>query len=348
MTTRNVLYAFFAVVFVAFIYQLSGILTPFALAALLAYLGDPLVNRMTKLHIPRTLGVVIVFVIFLGLVVGALVVLLPLLQREFVTLAGKIPAAIDWLQTTVVPWVKEHFGVDHPFDLEGLKNELPQHVAKAGGVAKVLVRTVTHSGLAIVGFLSDAVILLVVAFYLMRDWDSVLLSVQNIFLEKHQAKVVTIAKDCDTVVGAFLKGQLLVMLALAVTYSIGLSLIGLDIAILVGLLSGLVAIVPYLGFIIGILVASVAAYLQFHSIEPVFFVWLVYGVGVMLESSVYTPLLVGKKIGMHPVIVVFSVLAGGKLMGFFGVLIALPGASIITVLLRHLREYFVDEEKVCN
>jgi predicted PurR-regulated permease PerM len=164
--------------------------------------------------------------------------------------------------------------------------------------------------------------------------------VRELLPRRSEAVIVKLAQQSDEVLGAFLRGQLLVMLALAFIYSAGLMMMGLDLALLIGMLAGLVSFVPYLGFIVGILAACVAALFQFQELLPLLYVAIVFGVGQMLEGMVLTPLLVGDRIGLHPVAVIFSVLAGGQLFGFVGVLLALPVAAVIAVLLRYLHTQY--------
>ena len=176
----------------------------------------------------------------------------------------------------------------------------------------------------------------VVAFYLLRDWDLLVERIHNMIPRQFVTTTVNLTKECDEVLSAFLRGQLLIMLLLGCIYALGLALIGLDLALIIGLLAGLASLVPYLGFIVGILAASIAAILQFQEFMPLVYVALVFGVGQLLEGSLLTPLLVGDRIGLHPVAVIFAVLAGGQLFGFVGVLLALPIAAVVMVFVRHL------------
>jgi predicted PurR-regulated permease PerM len=174
-----------------------------------------------------------------------------------------------------------------------------------------------------------------VTFYLLRDWDILMDRIRELLPRRAEPVVVELAKECDSTLGAFLRGQMTVMFALGVIYSLGLMLVGLDLALLLGMLAGLASVVPYMGFIVGIVAASIAAFFQFDGWFHLVAVWIVFGVGQMLEGMILTPLLVGDRIGLHPVAVIFAILAGGQLAGFVGILIALPVAAVGAVLLRH-------------
>jgi predicted PurR-regulated permease PerM len=188
------------------------------------------------------------------------------------------------------------------------------------------------------------VLIPVLTFYLLRDWDLLVARVHELIPRRYEQSVAQIAKQCDEMLGAFMHGQLLVMLSLGTVYSIGLWLVGLDMAFLIGMLAGLVSFVPYLGFILGMLVAGIAALMQFQDAIHLFYVLLVFGTGQMLESFLLTPYLLGDRIGLHPVAVIFAVMAGGQLFGFVGILLALPATAVIMVLLSHAHEHYINSE----
>jgi predicted PurR-regulated permease PerM len=181
----------------------------------------------------------------------------------------------------------------------------------------------------------------VVTFYLLRDWDLLVAKIHDLLPRRIEPVVNTLARESDEVIGAFLRGQVIVMVALGVLYSTGLAVIGLEFSLLIGMLAGLVSFVPYLGLITGILVASIAALLQFHSLLSLIPVFIVFGIGQLISDFLLTPKLVGDRIGLHPVAVLFAVLAGGHLFGFLGILLALPVAAVIAVLLRHAQDEYL-------
>lgn len=317
------------------LYFLSPIMTPFFLGALLAYLGDPLVGFLSSKHVPRTIGVMLVFIFVLLLLAVVVLLLIPLIEDQIAYIVQKIPDILAWSQNALLPWLNAHIYTNESLNLASIKKQIALHSDKAKNFASHMVTVLTHSTFAMIDFVMNCILVPVVAFYLMRDWPKILQKIQR-YLPESQQYLVNIARECDEVVGAFFKGQLLVMLALAVYYSVGLEFISLKVAIFVGVLSGLLTIVPYLGFAIGIVVASLTMYFETYTFLQVIYVWIIYGIGQALESMVLTPLLVGDKLGLHPVAVIFAVLAGGTLFGFLGVLLALPVAAMILVILKRM------------
>ncbi|MEX0387054.1 AI-2E family transporter [Spiribacter onubensis] len=323
------------------IYWLRPILTPFLAGALLAYLGDPLTRRLQRLGLNRTLAVSFVFLGLTALTAAVVLMFIPLIGRQINMLQSQLPAMLEWAQSQAIPWLEQTLGVDPAtFDLAALRTAISEHWQSTGNVAAEVIQRLTRSGLALAGALASLALVPVVAFYLLRDWDRVLAAALDTLPPAWRETVARLARECDEVVGAFLRGQLLVMISLGIFYGLGLWLVGVQLGLLIGLLSGLAAVVPYLGFIVGIAAASVATLFQFNEwLIPLLLVWVVYGAGQVLESAVFTPLFVGDRIGLHPVVVIFAVLAGGQLFGFAGVLLALPVAAVIAVLLRHAHAF---------
>jgi len=321
------------------VYLLAPILSPFLVGALLAYLTDPVADRLEAKGLSRTQAVVLVFVILTLLLVLAVLLLLPQLSDQIQTMVRQIPIVIEVLHSRLLPWIEQNTGlvVSSP-DLESVRQLFAQYWQQTGSVAAKLMGGITRSGLALAGLIANLVLIPVVTFYLLRDWDVMMANIQHLLPRNLEPKVTLWARECDEVLGAFVKGQLLVMLALGVVYAVGLSIVGLDLALLIGMLAGLASIVPYMGFIVGILAAAIAAYVQFQEPSVLAWVGLVFAIGQMLEGMVLTPLLVGDRIGLHPVAVIFAIMAGGQLFGFVGVLLALPVAAVIMVLLRHLHD----------
>ena len=323
------------------LYLLAPILTPFLVAALLAYIASPLLARLERLRVPRVLGVVFVFLVLLMLILILLLLLIPQIQKQLTAFAAKLPEYVDWLGTVPALWLQQTFGLDPGvLDMAALKEQFLQHWRALGGAAGQIFSYMTRSGMHLVAWALNLVLIPIVSFFLMRDWEYLLARVRGLFPPRLHAPLTVIAAETDAVLAGFLRGQLTVMLALAFIYALGLWIVGLDLALSIGLLAGLVSFVPYLGFIIGIIVASIAALLQFQ--DPIYLLQVVavFGVGQMLESMLLTPYLVGSRIGLHPVAVIFAVLAGGQLFGFFGILLALPVAAMIKVWLRHLHLHY--------
>jgi predicted PurR-regulated permease PerM len=326
------------------IYLLQPILTPFLVGMGIAYLGDPIVDRLEP-TVGRIGGVVIVFAgLFLIMTLGVLL-LIPMLAAELGTLIKNIPNFFLWLQQTASPLLVEWFGID-PFDVNmgKIKQQISGNWTEVGSIVRRLLLEITASGYALFLSLTNLVLIPVVGFYLMRDWDLLVGYLRETLPRNIEPIVSELARECDEVLGAFLRGQMLVMLALGSIYSLGLVMIGLDLALIIGMMAGLASIVPYLGFLVGIVAATLAALFQYQDLLPLVYVVIVFGIGQMLEGMVLTPLLVGDRIGLHPVAVIFAILAGGQLFGFIGILLALPFAAVIMVFLRFIHDRYKDSD----
>lgn len=332
----------FAALSIGLLYLLAPVLTPFLFAALLAYLGDPLIDRLEARKIPRSWAVALVFGVILLSLLLLLLFLIPMMTHQFKGLIQRLPAHIDWFQTHILPWLQHHLGVEpESLSLRNLQTKLIAFAQDMGDMAGSLLESFRASSTALFAWLANLILVPVVTFYLLRDWDLLVAKIHDLLPRRIEPVVNTLARESDEVIGAFLRGQIIVMAALGVLYSTGLAVIGLEFSLLIGMLAGLVSFVPYLGLITGILVASIAALLQFHSLLSLIPVFIVFGIGQLISDFLLTPKLVGDRIGLHPVAVLFAVLAGGHLFGFFGILLALPAAAVIAVLLRHAHDEYL-------
>jgi predicted PurR-regulated permease PerM len=325
------------------LYQLAPILSPFLVASLLAYLGDPLVDRLVSRRLPRTLATATVLLLIGVLVLLVPLLLLPVLQTQIEALLRAVPEGVAWITAEVLPWIKATLGIELALpDTVRIKKALTENWQEAGSVAVDVVGYVSRSGLAVIGWLASIVLVPVVTFYMLRDWDILVERIRDLLPRAAVPTLSALARESDDVLSAFLRGQLMVMLCLAVIYSVGLWLAGLQFALVIGLLAGLASFVPYLGVIVGLVTAAVATLIQSQDVLQLVWVFVVFGVGQLLEGMVLTPWLVGDRIGLHPVAVIFAVLAGGQLFGFIGVLLALPVAAVLAVLARHARARYRD------
>ena len=326
-------------------YLLGPVLTPFILGALFAYLGDPIADRLEIKGLSRTLAVVIVFSVMTLIVILLMFVLIPILSEQIVSFIKTVPQYVQWAGENVLPWMESNFGIEKDvFDLESFTGWLQNHWLQAGGAAASVLGGISRSGTLIATWMANLVLIPVVTFYLLRDWDKFIATIDHLLPREIEPDIAHIAKESDKMLGAFLRGQVTVMIALGTVYSIGLWLIGLKFALLIGMLAGLLSFVPYMGFAVGIVIAGVAMMFQTHDSTQLLWVFLVFGIGQALEGMVLTPLLVGDRIGLHPVTVIFAVLAGGQLFGFFGVLVALPVAAVIAVVIRDLHKRYLESD----
>ncbi|MEM9759103.1 MAG: AI-2E family transporter [Pseudomonadota bacterium] len=330
-------FAFLGLIF----WVLQPILLPFVLGALIGYLGDPLVDRIEERGGSRTLGVIIVFTAFTGLSLLGLLVAIPMLLSQLDGLISRIPQVYAWLRDVVLPWLESRTLVTggHLPQIDW-SQELVDNWQSVGKVTAQTITSITGSGVGILLWIANLALVPVVAFYLMRDWDDIAARILQLLPRDWQPGTVQMVGEADEVVGAFLRGQFIVMCALGLLYAIGLWFVGVDLALLLGVIAGLASIVPYLGFIVGITASLLAAWLQFHEFLPLLYVGLVFGAGQLVESMVLTPVLVGDRIGLHPVAVIFALMAGGQLAGFVGVVVALPVAAVIMVFARHAVDHY--------
>jgi predicted PurR-regulated permease PerM len=325
------------------LYLLAPILTPFVAAALLAYVGDPLVDLLERIRLPRTPSVVTVFVLTF-LVLSLLVLLvLPLLRAQVEALVGRLPDYAAWVEQNVLPRVYDLTGAAGSENV-GLSAFLADYGSIAGSWGTKVMASISRSGSSLLAGILTLFLVPVLTFYLLRDWDRLVATVGLMIPRRRRPMVFQLARDSDLVLGGFLRGQVLVMLGLATIYAVGLTLLGLDFAIAIGVVAGLVSFVPYLGFIVGIGLAGLAAVVEGSGIGLLAGVVAVFAVGQMIEGMVLTPRLVGSRIGLHPVVVIFAVLAGGQLFGFFGILLALPVAAVLSVLARFAFSHYFPEE----
>lgn len=319
------------------LWLLAPILTPFVIGAGLAYLGDPVVDRLQRLRLSRTASVCLVFILLTLAGLLILLLVLPVLYTQLAMLLKRIPDALLWLQDSALPSLGLTLPDGVALDAEGLKTIVGKHWAQAGDVAATLWEQVSSNGTALLTTIANLVMVPIVSFYLLRDWDDLVAWIRDMIPPRMVPGVTALARETDDVLGSFIRGQLSVMVALGTFYSIGLMLGGLDLALVIGVGAGLVSFVPYLGTILGIAAALMAMFLQTGEWLPLVWVAMVFGIGQMLEGGVLTPILVGDKIGLHPVSVIFALMAGGQLFGFIGILVALPVAAVLAVLFRHAK-----------
>ncbi len=343
MSNRRALVILVALVAAAvLIHLLKPILAPFLVGALLAYLGDPLVDRLEARRMSRTLAVCIVFTVLTLSAVITLLLTLPLLIDQLQLLGVRLQALMQWIQVNVLPQIRAQLGEGQSLAEAG--QALGRNIGSVGNLLLTVWGRVSGSSLAIMGWFSTLVLIPVVTFYLLRDWDILIAKIQDLLPRSIEGRASLIARECDSILGAFIRGQLLVMAALALIYTLGLWVVGLELALVLGLLAGLASIVPYMGFIVGIFAATLAAWFQFHDIWILLQVAIVFGIGQLLEGMVLTPQLVGDRIGLHPVAVIFALLAGAQLFGFVGILLALPAAAVIMVMVRHVHDSYLGSD----
>ena len=324
------------------IYLLAPILTPFVAGALLAYIGDPMADRLQRLRLPRTVAVVAVFVLTFVLIGLLVLLVLPLIRSQIVALLEALPAILARAESEWLPWIYEMLGIEAG-DGVGIGAFVARYSDMAGSWGTTVLMSLSRSGGALAAAVISLFLVPIITFYMLRDWDVIVARLGSLVPSAQRETIYRLAAETDDVLGAFLRGQILVMIGLAVIYSVGLSLIGLKFAIAIGVVAGLVSFVPYLGFVFGLFLAGITVMLEPDPLLRLGGVVATFAIGQFIEGSVLTPKLVGDRIGLHPVMVIFAVAAGGQLFGFFGILLALPVAAVLSVLLRFAYERYLKE-----
>lgn len=334
----------FLVVIGGLIFLLDAVLMPFIAGMILAYLADPLADRFQRWGMNRPLAVSSVFLVLLLVLVASLLILIPLLVQQLKQLGEAIPSIFNWVESVLAPQVQVWTGYDLTAELTNIRETLAENWRDAGGYLAQALGQIGRSGMAFVSWITYVALIPVVTFYLLLDWNRLLDNIANLIPRQWADDTFRLARRCDEVLSSFLRGQLLVMLCLGIIYAVGLTLMGLNFGLLIGFVSGLVSIVPFLGFIVGLVIALVVALFQYATWWAVLGVILVFSIGQMAESVILQPKLLGDKIGLHPVAVIFAVLAGGNLFGLTGVLLALPVAAVILVLLKEVKVRYQHSE----
>ena len=323
------------------LYALSAILAPFLAGAILAYILNPLVGRLTGRYLPRIVAVALVLLFALALVGALALVVLPLLIKELGMMSERLPAFLAWINQQAAPWLKERFAVEFQLDIETFKRLARGLLANNQDLVASLLGSIRIGGLALIAFLINLLLVPVVLFFLLRDWNALIGRVDAMIPRHLHDQARRLCTEIDAVLAEFLRGQVTVMLVMSVYYSTALSVAGLEVALPIGIITGLLVIIPYVGAFTGILLGTVAAAMQFTSLGGVAWIWLAFAIGQALEGTIVTPLLVGKRIGLHPVAVIFALLAFGQIFGFFGVLLALPASAVLLVTLRRLQRAYL-------
>lgn len=323
------------------LYLLDPVLTPFLAAAMLSYILQPLVARAACWkYLSRTGATMLVMALMFGALVALLLILLPLLRYESGLLMEKLPELLDIARERLLPLLDEYFGFSAQMDEVNFRQLLSEHWQNAGGVSGKVLPWLGSSGMSLINLLLNLLLIPLVMFYLLRDWPQLLKRIDAIIPRRWHGKTVEISGEVDAVLAEFLRGQLSVMVLMSLFYAITLALTGMQFALPIGIVSGMLVFVPYLGAIFGLVLATLVALTQFDSFTGVLLVWGVFAAGQTLEGFVVTPKLVGERIGLHPLGVIFALMAFGQLFGFFGVLLALPISAMLLVGMRHFKGWY--------
>ena len=344
-TQRRAL-AWFAIAAVAVLalWLLGPVLTPFVVAAVLAYMLTPLVDRLDSLcqgRVPRVLAVALVELLFIVVLLAIALLIVPILFKEVPLMRQQLPLLLDGLTSWLQPLLAQ-LGVKVTLDSVSIKAFVFKYLnANVEDALGSLVSSVRLGGSVAMTVLGNLVLIPVALFYLLMDWGHITAQLMSLVPIRLRPGFNSFMDEADAVLGQYLRGQLLVMLVMAAFYAIGLSLFGLDLGLPIGLFTGLAMFVPYLGFGVGLVLAALAGLLQFASIKALVMVAVVYGIGQFIESLFLTPRLVGERIGLHPLAVIFALLAFGQVFGFVGILVALPASAVLLVAIRRIRDSYL-------
>lgn len=326
---------------VALLVLLGPVLAPFIAGAILAYALNPGVDwlasrRFGRYKPSRSAAVTIVMLLAGAAILALFLIVMPVLQNELPLLYEKIPHFLGKLNEFVGPQLRR-LGINVRLDSIGMGQLLSKHLATSGDeIWSTVIASARVGGMAVLGWIGTFLLIPVVVFYLLLDWHALLQRAADLVPRRWTATTAKLARETDSLMAQYLRGQLAVMLALAAYYSICLMIAGFDVALPVGILTGLLVFIPYLGFGLGLVLALIAAFLQFDGWYGLVAVAVIYGIGQVVESFYLTPRLVGERIGLHPLAVIFALMAFGQLFGFVGILLALPASAVLSVAVRHV------------
>lgn len=326
---------------------LGPVLMPFIVAAILAYVLNPWVDklcawRFRRYSLPRSLAATLLIVLLITAILMMLLIIVPILQKEIPLFQDQIPRFLDKLNRIITPMLKE-LGITVSLDSAGIKTMLTKQLATSGDViGKAVLSSIRVGGTAVLGMLANLLLIPIVLFYLLIDWHSLIKRLANFIPRRWLQPTTAAVTEVDDILAQYLRGQILVMITLATYYSVALSIARFELALPVGIITGFLVFIPYLGYGLGLVLALMGAALQFDSFSGIFWVAFVYGIGQLLESFFLTPRLVGERIGLHPLTVIFALMAFGQLFGFIGVLVALPASAIVSVAVKYLRASYLN------
>ena len=337
-----------AALLVLALWLLAPVLTPFVVAAVLAYALTPLVDRLDALaggRVPRLVAVIVVELLFILAVLGLALLMVPILAKELPQLREQVPVLLERLNDTLKPLLAQ-LGIQFSLDMATIKPVILKYLnANLEDAMGSLLSSLKIGGSVALAVFGNAVMIPVALFYLLMDWKRFVARMLELVPPRLRTAFDSFTQEADGVLGQYLRGQLLVMLILALYYSVALSLFGLDLALPIGIFTGLAIFVPYVGFGLGLMLATLAGFLEFATTagpsKAVLMVAVVYGAGQVIEGFFLTPRLVGERIGLHPLAVIFALLTFGQLFGFVGVLVALPASAVVLVAMRRMRARYL-------
>jgi predicted PurR-regulated permease PerM len=329
-------WGFFALACIGFVWLFHPILAPFVVGIAVAYLLNPIVAKLEAKHIPRWLSALVILFIFFSIVILALLLAVPILVREMIEFIQLLPSAFAYVQEVI----SEQFPtVNIPQTWDDVKaldpSALTDRFGSAMAIGQDIIGNIFKSGMAIIGVISFMALMPIVAFYLMIDWSRFTGKIFSLLPQKNAGKIKNILSDIDCSLAGFIRGQLMVCTLLGLFYAIALSLMGLQYGFFIGIAAGVLSIIPYVGSLFGLVASVGMAFYQFGGWQFPLIAFVIFIVGQLVEGNYLTPKLVGDSVGLHPIWVIFALMAGGMLLGLLGMIIAIPVAAVLSVLLRY-------------
>jgi len=340
-TRQFLFWLFIAAAAIFLLWQLSGMLLPFVLGMALAYVSDPFADRLEKLFFPRWLASLVVLGIIVGLGILALVLVIPVIANQAMQLAEQTPHYLDLLRHRFLPQLTSFVAkVGGPHDAADVQKAAGAYVGSFSSWVFGMLSHLWSSSLAVANVIYVMVLTPLVAFYFLRDWDRMVAKLDSWSPVRHREDIRGLAHEIDDILAGFIRGQATVCVIIGIYYAAALTLAGLEYGAIIGTVAGILSFIPYLGAIAGLGASITVAFIQFDDHLRVAIVAGVYILGHMIEGNLITPMLVGNRVKLHPVWIIFALMAGGALFGFTGVLLAVPVAAVVGVLVRFtLRQY---------
>lgn len=343
---NRLIFLWIGIIFAVFlIHRLAPVLIPFLVSFGLAYLGNPIIQKIESKRIPRVLAVTIVFAGLITIIAVFLIVVIPQLITQIIAFLDRVPTYYFWVQDNISPRLEHLLKMeDLQANQESARKALSKSLNLIGAITSKIAPSITGIVLSIVGFVVSLFLIPMITFYVMRDWTTITERMETLIPRSIFPQTMSFLHEANHMLSSFLRGQVTVMFCLACIYGIGLSIIGVEYSLVIGMIAGLISFIPYFGATSGIIMGLLVAWFQYGTLTHLLLVAAVFAIGQLMESFVLTPILIGDKLGMHPVAVVFALMAGGSLFGFTGILLALPICAVLMVALRRIYHWYLNSD----
>ena len=328
-------------ILIALIVLFKSILTPFVAGFILAYLFNPVANKLEKLGMSRNGATITILLWVIVLIILIIILIAPIIYNQVSELVIKFPNYLHYFNQHIIPLISDKVSTLSLTDTETIKVTLQEHISDFITWTGKFITGIVSSGLAIYDIISIIIITPIVTYYLIRDWSKLFRKIKNALPLKHKKTINHQIDKINLTLAGFFRGQGMVCLILGIYYAAGLSLLGLNFGLFIGFITGILTFIPYVGATIGLILSLLIAIFQFGLWQIPLIIMILFAFGQTVESYFLTPRLVGKKVGLHPVWIIFSLLAGAHLFGFVGILLALPIAALIGVLCRFMFELYI-------